>query len=127
MKTTRRWCRFTVKDDTKHNYIFGDNLLKTGTAGQACIRGLANAFGVPTKKRPSMTVGSFFSDKEFEDNAIVIMDAILAIPRDKPIVWSKEIGCGLAQMKQRAPQTHRFLLNQLEWLEDHIEHPEGTK
>ena len=54
--------KFTI-DLTRENedliYVFGDNLLKTGTAGQAVIRGEENAFGIPTKKEPSVDAGAY--------------------------------------------------------------------
>jgi hypothetical protein len=47
-------------------YIFGDNLLRVGEAGQASIRSCNNAIGIATKKKPSMLDSSFFSDKEYD-------------------------------------------------------------
>lgn len=44
-------------------YVFGDNLIKKGLGGQAQIRNCPNAFGISTKRFPSMSLDSFFSDK----------------------------------------------------------------
>lgn len=50
-------------------FVFGDNLAGTGMAGQH--RKQPNAFGIPTKRYPSMHDGSFFSDSECEKNHVL--------------------------------------------------------
>lgn len=55
-----------------YTFVFGDNLLGFGKGGQAIIRDEPNAFGVPTKRKPSMTAGSFFADDSESD-----LDAVL--------------------------------------------------
>jgi hypothetical protein len=53
-------------------FVFGDNLLGFGKGGQAIIRGQPNAFGVPTKRKPAMSPGSFFREGNEDD-----LDAVL--------------------------------------------------
>jgi hypothetical protein len=53
-------------------FIFGDNLLGFGKGGQAIIRGQPNSFGIPTKRKPAMSSGSFFCDNSEAD-----LDAVL--------------------------------------------------
>ena len=54
------------KANPRSIYVFGDNLLRVGEAGQASIRSCNNAIGIATKKKPSMLDSSFFSDKEYD-------------------------------------------------------------
>jgi hypothetical protein len=54
-------------------FVFGDNTLGFGMGGQAIIRKCPNAFGVPTKRKPAMSVGSFFEEGNEAD-----LDAVLA-------------------------------------------------
>jgi hypothetical protein len=49
-------------------FVFGDNLLGFGKGGQAIIRGEPNAFGVPTKRKPAMSPGSFFEEGNEADS-----------------------------------------------------------
>ena len=47
-------------------FVFGDNLLEIGKAGQAIIRDCENSFGIPTKRKPCTKENCYFSDKEDE-------------------------------------------------------------
>ena len=110
--------KFTI-DLTRENedliYVFGDNLLKTGTAGQAVIRGEENAFGIPTKKEPSVDAGAYMNDAELKQNKKAIDTAIQEIlAQGKSVVFPQEgLGTGLAQLKQRAPKTYSYLKKEL--------------
>ena len=110
---TKPWTREEVASDQDHIYIFGDNLIEKGRGGQACIRGLSNAFGVPTKKLPAMSREAFFTDDEFEENKRAIDRAIAKLPKGKELIYNPEIGAGLAQMPTRCPKTYKYLLEQL--------------
>ena len=44
--------------------VFGDNLICKGKAGEAIIRDEINAFGVPTKRLPSMDSHAFLATKK---------------------------------------------------------------
>ena len=79
--------REEVEKDNR-NYLFGDNMIGKGMAGQAIIRGLPNAFGIPTKNLPAMTEQSFFTDDEYMGNISAIIWSFQQVPRDKPIVIS---------------------------------------
>ena len=107
------WTRDQVKNDNCHYYLFGDNLLQIGTSGQAIIRGLPNAFGVPTKIKPSIEDNSFFSDERFEGNCHLINQALSKIPNDRALIVNINIGRGLAELNKRAPKTYNFLIGQL--------------
>lgn len=107
--TRNEWTRKQVENTPLLNYLFGDNLQKVGQAGQACIRGLPNAYGIPTKVLPSMKIGAFFTDDTYQDNCTLIQYAYSLIPNDKPLVVNINIGKGLAELDRRAPKTYKFL------------------
>lgn len=110
-KQTTWWTRESVSLDTEHYYIFGDNEEGWGKGGQACIRGLPNAFGIPTLKAP----GVFWSDETYDSNVACIEAAIQRIPTNKPwIVSADGLGTGLAQLDVRAPKTFSYLTQRME-------------
>jgi hypothetical protein len=97
-------------------FIFGDNLVGRGCGGQAQIRFEPNAYGIPTKKFPSMSEDSFFSDNEFEENIKHISDALNNIPTQfSTIVFPEDgLGTGLAELPKRAPRTYKWLVNEID-------------
>lgn len=106
--------RQRVREGLKHGWVFlfGDNFHGIGLGGQAKeMRGEPNAFGIPTKKIPSMSDGAFFDDSELEFNKQIIWEAFDRIPRDaKAIVIPADgLGTGLAQLQTRAPKTWDYL------------------
>lgn len=117
-----------IRENPNKIFLFGDNLKKKGLGGQAKeMRGEPNAIGIPTKKRPSMTNGSFFTDNEFENNIKCIDAAMLEIWSIKPgfdsskdiiVIPEMGLGIGRAQLKEKAPQTYQYLLNRLNELGD---------
>ena len=114
IRQTEFWTRESVSNDPDRYYLFGDNEQGIGTGGQACIRGLSNAFGIPTKRAPGMADGDFWSDDEIEANCRLIDEAWLKIPTDKPWVISQEgLGTGLSELPKRAPRTYQYLLHKL--------------
>lgn len=105
-----------------HLFIYGDNAISRGEAGQAQIRRCKNAYGIPTKKFPRMDESSFFSDSELEYNKILIKEAIDRIPDGyKYIVFPEDgLGTGLSQLPQRAGLTYKFLNDTLNEKFGHI-------
>jgi hypothetical protein len=112
--------RIYVKDlieNPNKVYLFGDNLLGKGKGGQAIIRDEDNAFGIPTKKKPSTSNDSYFTDNEYDSNIKAINEAIDKIPKDKDIVIPREgIGTGLSKLKEKAPKTFNYLQSSLKEL-----------
>lgn len=108
-----RYNNAMVIDQSHKLFVFGDNLARTGRAGQAIIRGCENTIGLPTKRAPCMDEFCFFTDA---DLAIVIKAAsadidtlFLAVGHGVTIVWPQDgIGTGLAQLPQRAPAIKKF-------------------
>lgn len=111
--TTAQWTREQVVADTERNYAFGDNLQGVGNAGQACIRGLPNAFGIPTKAAPGMLPGRDFFDDSEQSHWHELYEAIGELPADKPLVVNINIGRGLAEMHMHAPLLYAEMLRLL--------------
>ena len=100
-------------------FVFGDNLTRTGKGGQAVIRDEPNAIGVATKRRPSMTPGSFFAKGSPEDTGAVLRDlgriwALLnnggcdvVIPASE--TWLPSLGLERAQLQVRAPDIYDMI------------------
>jgi hypothetical protein len=116
------WVKWTTVRDlaNTHVFVFGDNLAHMGKGGQAAAcRGQPNAFGVPTKKLPSMRSNAFFTDDELEDNKRAIDQALAFVPMDgRRLVILAGIGEGRAQLAKRAPRTFAYLKRRLDELED---------
>lgn len=93
-------------------FVFGDNLIKKGEAGQAVIRNEPNTFGVPTKKLPLMSTDSFFSDAYSEYEAarsalkhlwrIHLLNKVVVLPKQK-------IGSGLARLQDNSPKIAKMI------------------
>jgi hypothetical protein len=93
-------------------FVFGDNLINKGEAGQAIIRKEPNAFGVPTKKLPSMSSDAFFSDSQSEYDAVrVTLKRLWTIHlKGGAIVLPKaKIGSGLARLQGNAPKIAKMI------------------
>jgi hypothetical protein len=93
-------------------FVFGDNLRGIGKGGQAIIRDEPNAFGVPTKRKPSMTPGSFFDDGNPADldavlDALTVLWAKLKLGETIVIPVTADgkvsLGCERAELPSRAP------------------------
>lgn len=94
-------------------FVFGDNLIQKGKKGQAIIRDCSNAFGVPTKRVPSMQSGSFFTDKE--DEIKIVKSKLIYLWNEhlagKEIVLpSNMIGSGLARLKENSPYINSLVV-----------------
>lgn len=97
-------------------FVFGDNLIGKGKAGQACIRDCDNAIGIPTKRLPSMKEGSFFSDRadEFEavDAAIELVERKLE-EGNTVVLPVSGFGTGLAKMESKSPRLFSHLTKRI--------------
>ena len=111
--------RQMLRNEPDKIFLFGDNLLKVGLGGQAAeMRGEPNAIGIPTKRAPSMSPESFFSDDDYIDNIRAIDDAIGSIPPGKIIVLPQYgLGTGRANLQQKAPRTYEYIQNKLNEIE----------
>lgn len=115
---------YVTREDLKSNpdkiFLFGDNLIEKGYGGQAKeMRDEPNAIGIPTKKLPSNSPGSFFTDRELESNKNYIDKAFSKIPKNKTIVIpSAGLGTGLAMLDVQAPKTYAYLLDCIQRLDE---------
>lgn len=114
-------------EQCRHNpnrlYVFGDNLIRIGKGGQACIRDEINSYGIATKRTPSMDNQAFFGDRVDEANALlndihgllVVCDSgdfdTIVLPGDK-------FGTGLAKMEEKSPKLFVWLHETLSLLLD---------
>lgn len=107
--------REIIRNNPDITFLFGDNLLKTGLAGQAKeARGEPNTIGVPTKKAPSMHPDSFFRDDEIEKNMLAINAAFSLIPSGATVgIPEAGLGTGLADLQNKAPKTYAYLLDKI--------------
>jgi hypothetical protein len=112
----KRYSIELVDSNPNSLFIFGDNLIKRGLGGQAIIRNCENAYGIPTKKLPTMSHNAFFSDYEYDRNVQHIKKAIDNIPNGSydTIVFPEDgLGTGLAALPTKAPKTYAFLIDYL--------------
>jgi hypothetical protein len=92
-------------------FVFGDNLIHKGKAGQACIRDEPNSFGIPTKRLPSMSDNAFFSDKDEEfDIILTCLRELYRLSKTTEIVFPLEIGTGLSKMPDKSPKLYRKMI-----------------
>lgn len=116
VKYIKRWTPESIRPHDDWVVLFGDNLLGQGTGGQACIRGMAQAHGIPTKKEPTMEDDAFFTDEDFGKNCAQIWEAFSRLPIDKLrsgelilVLPEDGLGTGLADLANRAPRTKQYL------------------
>ena len=90
-------------------YIFGDNLRRVGKGGQAIIRDEKNAFGIATKRLPSMSIDAFFKDRD--DEYIVVFQDITDLQNlietgeyDTVVFPRDGLGTGLSRMPEKSPK-----------------------
>lgn len=108
---------FSVKDCNNNPnkiYIFGDNLCGIGKGGQAIIRDCSNAFGIPTKRAPSMNSNAFFSDQFDEYEAVKAkIEKLITLDRYKTDITfvfpTAGLGTGLARMNQTSPKLFKYM------------------
>lgn len=106
--------KFIYREDVQSNpnwvYVFGDNLVCSGMGGQAKeMRYEKNSFGIPTKRLPSSSEKSFFTDQPDEVTAVLReiynLSYLLSYEELEGVVWPADgIGTGLAEMEVRSPK-----------------------
>jgi len=125
-RTNKIILRSELKANPTTLYLFGDNDIRKGLGGQAKeMRGEPNAVGVSTKKLPARSEEAYKSDTELEKNKKIITNDInKAIAEWNTGKYSKliipQMGVGLAELPTRAPETYKFLQQELKRLEDQV-------
>jgi hypothetical protein len=115
VEITDRYSIADLKANPNKIYVFGDNVQRVGTGGQAQIRNNPNAMGIATKISPSMNESAFMSDEDLNNNKQIIDGDIAKIKATgKVVVMPKDgLGTGLAKLKEKAPQTYAYLRQRL--------------
>jgi len=106
-------------------YVFGDNMARFGTLGQAVIRDEHNAFGVATKRYPGRKEEHYFADRDDEFECVIRdLRLLYMLSKNHTIVFPVNgIGTGLAQMHKRSPYLWSKM-NQI--LKDHFGYINGV-
>jgi hypothetical protein len=116
-KIEKRYYSTDLCENNKNSlYVFGDNVIHKGKAGQAVIRDCDNSFGIPTKIYPSMKANSFFSDndKEFAIIKKSIDDLVKKSKKYDFVIFPESgIGTGLAKMPDLSPKLFLYLSDEL--------------
>ena len=55
-----------LQNNTKHIFVYGDNLTRKGKGGAAIFRDIPNTYGFLTKKYPNNLDASFYKPEEYE-------------------------------------------------------------
>lgn len=100
----RPYSKELLRDNPEKIYVFGDNMKRYGKRGQAVIRDEPNAYGIATKRYPSMEDWAFFSDKDDEFDCVLNdLRGLYILSKTHTIVFPKAgIGTGLADMEKRS-------------------------
>lgn len=105
----KKYTRAYIKAHPDWLFIFGDNMLRHGLAGQAAeARGEPNAIGIATKRKPSMETDAFLSDLDYENwfaaEKPTMARLMKASQGGRTIIWPLDgIGTGLARLEKNAP------------------------
>lgn len=104
-------------------FVFGDNTVGFGKGGQAIIRDEPNAYGVPTKRYPSMDRSAFFREGD-PDGLPAILEAIKGLwdrlKEGKSVVipmtpeGEVSLGMGLAKLNETAPSLYGTIVLHVE-------------
>lgn len=119
----RRYTRQMIRRHDSWLFVFGDNLARTGLAGQAAAaRGEPNAVGIPTKRAPGMRPDDFFTDDDLTNWTVSasseMLRLVIYIEEGGTVIWPfYGIGTGLADLSRRAPRIHDAIENFKELLE----------
>jgi len=98
-------------------YIFGDNLIRIGSGGQAIIRSERNVFGLPTKIFPLNSPQSYLHDYDQESylyvtkfycNVFMKLDK-LSTGYKKVVFPAAGLGTGLSRMPEHAPKLLKYI------------------
>ena len=90
-------------------FLFGDNLARAGKGGQAVVRDMPNAVGLPTKHRPARDAAAYLTDADRPAVIAAIKTAhvahvLPALRAGRVVHWPADgIGTGLADLRRLAP------------------------
>lgn len=118
----KRFDREKVMAHPNSLFLFDDNLERRGRGGQAVIRDLPNALGVPTRRAPRRDESAYFTDSDYNKVARLIYEvfrkAYTHLRLGKDVVIPLDgLGTGLAQLPKRAPAIHEVIKSEIAFLE----------
>jgi len=120
VKVVKRFTKKMLDENPDKAFLFGDNEERKGTGGQAKVcRGKKNAYGIRTKRSPDMGQNAFWSDKNYESNIKMMADDFMAAFRAEHstlVLPADGIGTGLADLKNKAPKTFKWLRSMMKQL-----------
>lgn len=96
-------------------FVFGDNIMRQGTGGQAVIRPYPNTIGIATKLLPTLNKNAFMSDNNITHKMMMTEDLlklviILSNNPNTVIVFPYDgLGTGLSDLPNKAPQIYIHL------------------
>ncbi len=93
-------------------FVFGDNLSRIGSGGQAIIRDEPNTFGLVTKRNPDHKPGSYMTGtpEDYEAVASDLDRLHQLISTGTSIVFpSSGLGTGLARLQTTAPDLLAYI------------------
>ena len=101
---TEKYTSELLSENQEKIFVFGDNMKRYGKRGQAVIRSEPNAFGIATKRYPSMDNWAFFSDKDDEFDCVLddLRGLYILSKRNTIVFPAAGIGTGLAEMEKRS-------------------------
>ena len=101
---TEKYTSKLLYENQEKIFVFGDNMVRKGKGGQAVIRDCPNAFGIATKRYPSMNEDAFFSDQPDEFDVVMNdLRQLYKLSKSHTIVFPVGgIGTGLAEMEKRS-------------------------
>ena len=101
---TEKYTSKLLYENQEKIFVFGDNMVRKGKGGQAVIRDCPNAFGIATKRYPSMNEDAFFSDQPDEFDVVMNdLRQLYKLSKSHTIVFPVGgIGTGLAQTEKRS-------------------------
>lgn len=121
-RTNKIITRDKVKENHDVLYLFGDNIVRQGLGGQAKeMRGEPNTLGIVSKKYPSNSSSSFYTDEDFYSWLQVFSADIKNLAEKinsgqyKALVIPP-IGVGLADLPNKAPRIWNYLKSTLDSL-----------
>lgn len=104
------WSPEIVEKEKGLTFVFGDNSIGKGYAGQAVIRDCKNTFGLVTKRYPSTDEHAYLSDINLDliESTFAELDKLIS-EGAKCVFHVAGYGTGLAQLAARAPKLLTYI------------------
>lgn len=112
--------REMVRNEPEKIFVFGDNVIEHGFGGQAKeMRGEKNAYGIPTKWKPTMEQDAFFRDFQFPAVKLLLSQKFNDLElfnnyKGNVVVWPEDgIGTGLSKLSSTSPLAWNYIEQRL--------------